>query len=232
MNAIITGGTKGIGLAIAKKLASMGINLAICSRSESDLEATREHLSEACKVSVYAHVVDVSDKAAILRFAQACIEELSSIDILINNAGIFIPGKLQDEAEGQLEQMMATNLYSAYHLSRAIIPTMKAQKKGHIFNICSVASLKAYDNGGSYSISKYALSGFNHNLRHELKEENIKVTGVYPGATWSDSWAGIELPQDRLMEASDIATMVASCIELSSSATVEDIIMRPQLGDL
>ena len=104
--------------------------------------------------------------------------------------------------------------------------------KGHIFNMCSVASLMAYPNGGSYSISKYALLGFSKNLRLELKDKGIKVTGIMPGATWSASWEGVELPEERLMQASDIALAVWSATQMSPSAVVEDIVLRPQLGDL
>ena len=150
----------------------------------------------------------------------------------MNNAGVFLPGALGEEAEGGLEQMINTNLYSAYHLTRAILPAMLPQKKGHIFNMCSIASKIAYPNGGSYSISKFALLGFSKVLREELKEEGIKVTAILPGATWSNSWAGVELPESRLMQANDIAIAVVAALKMSPSAVVEDIVIRPQLGYL
>jgi len=128
--------------------------------------------------------------------------------------------------------MIDTNLYSAYHLSRALIPTMVAYGSGHIFNMCSIASFTAYPNGGSYSISKFALLGFSKVLREELKQKNIKVTSIMPGATWSASWAGVDLPESRLMQADDIAKIVWSALEMSPSAVIEDIVIRPQLGDL
>jgi short-subunit dehydrogenase len=104
--------------------------------------------------------------------------------------------------------------------------------KGHIFNICSIASLKAYPNGGSYGISKYALHGFSQNLRTELKDKGIKVTGVYPGATYTNSWLGSGVAPERIMEANDIAHMLYAATQLSQQAVVEEIILRPQLGDL
>ena len=103
---------------------------------------------------------------------------------------------------------------------------------GHIFNICSIASLQAYPQGGSYSISKYALDGFSKNLREELKDKGIKVTGVYPGATYTNSWAGSGVAPTRIMEAQDIAKMILAAAHLSPQAVVEDIVMRPLLGDL
>lgn len=98
--------------------------------------------------------------------------------------------------------------------------------------MCSIASKIAYPNGGSYSISKFALLGFSKVLREELKPTGIKVTSILPGATWSNSWAGVDLPEDRLMQAHDIAIPVWSALSMSPSAVVEEITIRPQLGDL
>ena len=98
--------------------------------------------------------------------------------------------------------------------------------------MCSVASIKAYPNGGSYAISKFALLGFTKCLREELKDKGVKVTAILPGATWSDSWAGVDLPQERLMPASDIADIIWGTYVLSDVAVVEELLIRPQLGDL
>ena len=155
-----------------------------------------------------------------------------AIDILINNAGQFIPGSIYNEEDGTLEKMMDINLFSAYHLTRALLPEMMKKNAGHIFNICSIAALKAYDNGGSYSISKYALMGFSKNLREEMKPYNIKVTAVYPGAVYTSSWEGANILPSRIMEVNDIAEMVYSASLLSPQACVEDIVIRPLLGDL
>jgi short-subunit dehydrogenase len=152
--------------------------------------------------------------------------------IVVNNAGQFLPGSVHNEAEGTLERMIEVNLYSAYHLTRTVLPAMITAGQGHIFNICSIASLTAYPNGGSYSISKFALLGFSKNLREELKPHYIKVTAVCPGATMSGSWDGVAIDPRRIMEADDVAKMIYTASQLSAMADVEDIIMRPQLGDL
>ncbi|MCK7558534.1 SDR family oxidoreductase [Chitinophaga sedimenti] len=161
MNAVITGASKGIGRAVAERLAREGFNVAICARNAQHLQEAadgirRQHPS----VKVLAEAADMGDKAAVLAFAQKVKAEFGSIDILVNNAGIFVPGALYQEEDGHLEKMMTVNLYSAYHLTRALLPDMIARNKGHIFNLCSTASHKAYPNGGSYSITKYALLGF------------------------------------------------------------------------
>ena len=233
MNAVITGATKGIGRAITDLLLEKGINVAICARTKSDLDQYVESVkSKYPHLNVFGFPVDLSKKSDIFSFAEAVKEEFETIDILVNNAGVFLPGMIIEEEEGALEKMIDTNLYSAYHLTRALVPRMISYGAGHIFNMCSIASITAYPNGGSYSISKFALLGFSKVLREELKDKNIKVTSILPGATWSASWAGVDLPDSRLMKASDIAKIVWNALTLSPSAVIEDIVIRPQLGDL
>lgn len=231
--AVITGATKGIGKSIAEALAAEGYDLAICSRNEADLEAMKEEFSyRFSHVKVIFRAVDMSKREDVLAFAAYVQDTWNRVDVLVNNAGVFMPGSIQDEDEGLLDIMLQVNLYSAYHLTRAVLPMMLSQQKGHIFNMCSVASKKAYPNGGSYSISKFALLGLSHNLREELKPKGIKVTAILPGATWSDSWAGFEAPEERLMQARDVAEVVVSALRMSTSAVMEEVIIRPQLGDL
>lgn len=233
LHVLITGGTKGIGRAIAEKFAADGAHLAVCSRTASELEEMKTDFAERFPDSTLdTHTVDVSSKGQILEFAARVKAKWDRLDVLVNNAGVFIPGEILQEADGKLETMMETNLFSAYYLTRALAPVMVAQKSGHIFNICSIASLIAYPNGGSYTISKFALLGFSKVLREELKEKGVRVTSVMPGATWSASWEGADLPEERLMPAADIGNLVFQIFKLSSTSVVEDIVIRPQLGDL
>lgn len=232
MNIIITGASKGIGKAIAAQFAAAGYQLLLCSRGEKSLyDCMNELQTKFPQASIKGRPTDMSVKEEVLAFAKWCLDQ-GTPDIVINNAGHFIPGSVHNEPEGSLEEMLASNLFSAYHLSRAILPAMMTAKSGHIFNICSIASLHAYENGGSYSISKYAMSGFSRNLREEMKQHGIKVTAVYPGAVLTASWDGFEIDPKRIMEADDIAKMVFTAAHLSPMAVVEDIILRPQLGDL
>lgn len=233
MNAIITGAGKGIGKAIALKLAQQGCHLAICARTEADLLQLQTHITQMHPgVNILAKPVDVSNRDQLILFAKECLTYFSTIDILVNNAGFFRPGTIHEEEEGLLEQLMSTNLYSAYHLTRQIVPTMKQQHKGHIFNICSTASLTAYPNGGAYSITKFALLGFSKNLREELKAHHVKVTAICPGPILTDSWNGFEGPADRLMTPADIADLLWSIYALAPQTVVEEVVLRPVLGDL
>ncbi|MFN0274311.1 MAG: SDR family oxidoreductase [Chitinophagales bacterium] len=232
MNCIITGGTKGIGKACAEYFAGKGFNLAICARSEKDLIEISSSISEKHTVKIFTQVCDISKKDEVKKFGNFCLEKLKEIDVLINNAGIFLPGNLLDESEGTLETLVETNLYSAYHLTRIIAPSMILNKKGYIFNLCSVASINAYDAGGSYAISKFGLLGFSKNLRHELKKYHVKVTAVLPGATLTPSWAGTTIPDERYIDAADVAKLIWNAYDVSDRTVVEEILIRPMLGDL
>ncbi len=231
--AIITGASRGIGKATAMQFAAAGYQLIITSRNEHALyRATEEILTHYPECTVKAKPFNLAEKQQAQDFANWVLQQTTTPDVLVNNAGLFIPGSVHNEADNSLEEQLAVNLLSAYHTTRSLLPTMMARKTGHIFNMCSIASLKAYDNGGSYSISKFALYGFSQNLRQEMKPHGIKVTAVLPGAVFTDSWQGFDNSEKRIMEAEDIAQMIVASAALSPQACVEEIVIRPQLGDL
>ncbi len=231
--AIVTGATKGLGRAIAEIFAKNGFDIFVCARTAADLEKMKIDWSQHFPDSnLMVFQSDLSKKHDVFHFADFIKNQTSKIDVLVNNAGMFLRGSITDEPSGNLETLMETNLYSAYYLTRALLPTMIRREKGHIFNMCSVASQMAYPNSGAYMITKFALLGFSKSLRLELKNNGIRVTSVMPGATWTDSWAGVELPQERLMQPDDIAKTVWAAYSLSETAVMEEVILRPQLGDL
>jgi short-subunit dehydrogenase len=231
MNVIITGASKGIGKAIAKFFAANGHNLFLCSRNEVALYKTMEELgTQYPSITIKAKAFDLSKNAKA--FGQWVLELGIDVDVLVNNAGLFEPGSVHNEPEGLLESQIETNLYSAYHLTRTLLPKMMQRNAGHVFNICSIAGLQPYKNGGAYSISKFAMDGFSKNLREEMKGHGIKITTVYPGAVLTDAWGNFDNSNQRIMEASDIAQMVYAASQLSTGACVEEILLRPQLGDL
>lgn len=232
MDIVITGGSKGMGKAVAEKFLSAENNIFICARNGQELEEAAIYLNEKYGQRVKYFATDLSEKVNVLRFAAWVSKQSNAVDILVNNAGYFIPGSVHNEEEGTLRKMIDINLFGAYHLTRALLPAMMEKRSGHIFNMSSIAALSAYRNGGSYSISKYALMGFSKNLREEMKPFNIKVTTVYPGAVYTSSWEGAGVSPERIMEVNDIANMVYAASLLSPQACVEDIVIRPLLGDL
>lgn len=229
---VVTGGTKGIGRAVIESFVSDGWSVATCSRNEDDLNALRDEMQEKYEQLIHIYQADLSKKDDIEGFVEFVGMTAKPVEILVNNTGVFIPGSVLEEEDGVLEKMINTNLYSAYHLTRMLVPAMRKEKRGHIFNLCSVASLKAYPNGGSYSISKFALYGFSQALREELKSEGIRVTSLLAGAVRTPSWDGVDLPDERFMKPEDIADTIQSTYKLSERTVVEDIVLRPQLGDI
>jgi len=230
---VVTGGSQGIGRAIIEKFVSQGFDAVTCSRRVGELEALKsETESRYPGATVYIRQADLSVKHEAIAFGEYAGSLEKHPDVLVNNAGYFVPGEISTEPDGNLESMIGANLYSAYHVTRCLISAMKAHGGGHIFNICSIASIQAYNNGGSYAISKFALLGFSKCLREELKPHRIGVTSVIPGATLTRSWEGSGCPDERVMKASDIAESVYNAWSLSPGAVVEEILLRPMEGDI
>jgi short-subunit dehydrogenase len=233
MNVIITGASRGLGFSMAEAFAMEGHNLYLTARNEVKLYHSLESLlSRFPGQIVKARPFDLSSKKGATDFGNWVLEQGVEPDILINNAGSFLPGRICDEPDGQVENMLNINLLSAYYITRLFLPSMMKRKSGHIFNISSIAALQAYPNGGSYSISKFALSGFSKNLRDELKPYSIKVTCIYPGAVYTDSWSGSGVAPGRIMEPADISATIVQISKLSPQALVEELVIRPLAGDL
>lgn len=229
---IVTGGTKGIGRAIINLFADKGFDIVTCSRSEADLEGLKAELnSKYPEVAVNFMVADLSVKKQALKFADFARSASHALKVLVNNAGAFVPGSITDEEDGDFEKMIDSNLSSAYHITRSLISAVK-NANGHIFNMCSTASIMPYVNGGSYCISKYALLGMTKVLREEMKPFDVKVTAILPGATYTSSWESSDLPEDRFMKADDVAHAIWGAYAMSSRSVVEEILIRPQLGDI
>src|SRR4030095_15963698 len=233
MNAIITGSTLGIGREIVFALLKEGWNVAVTSRNQVDLDILQSLCnSKYPNQQCLGHKVDFRQKNETIRYGKLMNDTWPEIDLLVNNVGVFFPGAVHKEQDGALEEMIETNLYSAYHLTRDILPSMMSRRKGYVINMCSIASFMSYPNGGSYTISKFGMLGFSKVLREEMKPFGIKVTAIMPGSTWSGSWADADFPEDRLMKPEDVAEAVMSILRMSPQSVVEEIIIRPQLGDL
>jgi short-subunit dehydrogenase len=231
--AVVTGGTKGIGKAIINKFAADGFDILTCSRHSEELKSLKSQVeSDFPSIEVMTRESDLSLKEEVNDFVKFIISKRSHIHVLVNNTGVFIPGEISNEPDGHLEMMINTNLYSAYYLTRGVLPMMMHDKDGHIFNICSIASIMPYANGGSYSISKYAMLGMTKVLREEMKSHGIRVTAVLPGATYTASWEGAGLPESKFMKAEDVADAVYGAFSLSPNSVVEEILIRPQEGDI
>ncbi|KAI9028584.1 short-chain dehydrogenase/reductase SDR [Hyaloraphidium curvatum] len=244
MKVAITGASRprGIGFAIATAFTHQAApcHLLLAARTKDALEARAAELGALGLRSgthADAFAADLSTKEGAQGFAEFVLTRgrPGPPDVLVNNSGSYVPGTTSDEPEGALRRMLEANLLGAYELTRALLPSMVERGSGLIVNVCSVASLRGFSNGGSYSIAKHALAGFSRNLREETKGTGVKVTAIYPGATLTESWdqEGVGAFDGRpIMEPRDVAAMIVCLANLSPGSVVEEIVMRPQGGDL
>ena len=226
--AVVTGASQGIGRATAARLYAEGYDVAICARGAAELARAAEAI-RATRPSgrVIAEVCDVTERPHIEAFAKTCLDA-GGVAVLVNNAGQFEPGGLLEGDGSALSRQLEVNLMSAYWMTRAFAYGLR-QTRGRalVVNVCSVASLAAYPPSGPYTVSKFALRGLGVALREELKPDGIAVTNIYPGPTWSASWAGSGAEEASLMAAEDVAEAVASLTRLSPRAVVEEVVLRP-----
>ncbi|MFK7936706.1 MAG: SDR family NAD(P)-dependent oxidoreductase [Saprospiraceae bacterium] len=232
MKVIITGATKGIGKATAELFLQNGADIAICSRHPDDLETIKSVWEKSYpNAQILVQKVDMSKRAEVIDFGKQVEKEWGTVDILINNAGVFQYGLLQNEPDDQLSYLLQVNLLGVHYLTRTVLSFLK-KPFGQIINICSIASKKPIVNSGSYSVSKYALLGYTDNLREELRKDQIKVTAVVPSATWSDSWKEADLPTERLMATKEVAKAIWQISQFDETTVLEEIVLRPPLGDV
>jgi short-subunit dehydrogenase len=229
---IITGITKGIGRAIAEEFAAKGYDLVGCARNRTELADFKRELENTYSIKCHFLSTDLSQPNDLENFVEFVTNLPQKPQALINNAALFQFGGILEEDESLLMTMLHTNLFSAYQLSKAVLPTMIANKKGHIFNICSSVIYQPRKNMGSYGISKFALYGMTKLLREELKPYGVKVTAVMAGSTFTDSWRDSNINPDRLVAPKDIATAILAAFLQSASSVTEEICIRPQEGDL
>jgi short-subunit dehydrogenase len=232
-NAIITGATKGMGRAIAIAFAKQGVNLAVCARNENDLAAFKNDLQQINPaVKVVTVVADGSKKEDLLGFAAAAEEQLGFINIIVNSLGMFDPISILDESDEAFEKQLNTNLMPAYHLYRFLGKKMIEKREGHIFTICSVASLDPIPSAGTYSVTKFALLGLSKVMRAEMQPYNVKVTAVIPGSTLTNSWEGTTIDKNKFVLPEDIASAIVNIYNMSTGANVDEIIIRPATGQV
>jgi len=231
--ALITAATKGIGRAVATAFAKEGVNLAICARNEADVIAFRaELLAINPRIKVFAAAADCSIKKQLLEFAGAAEQALGFISIIVNNVGMYEHSSLLDDDEDTFDKHIRTNLAPAYELYRYFGKTMIAAKHGHIFNICSAASLTPIPEAGSYSVTKYALLGLNKVMKLEMQEFGVKVTAIIPGSTLTDSWKGMTVDKDKMVLPQDVASAIINIYRMSPGANVEELIIKPVFGQI
>lgn len=234
---LITGASQGIGAAIARVFAKevRGVRLALVARSEKNLKAVARacaKLAGGGAEAVEIFVCDVSEEEAVAAMAAAVRRRFGRVDVLINNAGVFAGASFAETKVAEFDRIVAANLRSAFLVTQAFLPAMVKRKGGDIFFMSSIAGLAAYPNGAAYCAAKFGVTGLAKVLRAEAKAAGVRVCCVYPGATWSPSWSGSGVAPERIMPAEDVARAFLDVYRLSRNTVVEEIVLRPQLGDL
>lgn len=230
---LITGASQGIGAAIARVFATevRGVQLALVARNARNLRAVAAECARlGAEAATFA--CDTSDEAAVAKMARAVAKRFGAPDVLINNAGAFTQATFAETSVAEFDRMIAVNLRSAFLVTRAFLPAMRERKSGDIFFMSSIAGLGAYPNAAAYCAAKFGVTGLAKVLRAETKQDGLRVCCVHPGATWSPSWSGSGVAPERIMPAEDVARAFYDIWRLGRRTVVEEIVLRPQLGDL
>ncbi len=229
---LITGSTKGMGYAIANKFASESYDLVLIARSDKDLQEQKKSLLEKYKINVHCMSADLSDKKQINKIIDN-LEDLKLLpDVLVNNIGVFQLSTILEEEENTMEKIMNINFYPGYYLTKLLLPKMLKRDSGHIFSICSFANIQPVKEAFAYTVSKYAVYGFIKTLRETLIDTNVKTTAIIPGSTLTSSWEGTSINEERFILAEDIAETIYVASNLSKGACMEEVIIRPQHGQV
>ena len=228
---VVTGASQGIGAAIATVFArEHPCRLALLARNSGNLEK----VAVACRESgAAAHIYpcDATDSESVDSAAGRVLGELGTPDVLINNAGRFCGVSFLETTVEQFDELIAANLRSVFLVSKAFLPSMVREGKGHVFNMSSIAGLNPYPGGTAYCSAKFGVTGLSKVMRREMMEFGIRVTTVYPGATYSPSWEGAGVSEDVMMPAEDVARAFFDAWRLGDRTVIEDLVLRPVGGD-
>lgn len=231
---LVTGASQGIGAAIAKVFAKQlgkGVKLALVARNAKNLAATARACAKA-GATAETFACDVSDAAAVSAMAAAVVKRFGAVDVLINNAGVFAAAPFAETTVEDFDRIVAANLRSAFLVTKEFVPGMVARKHGDVFFMSSIAGLGAYPNSTAYCAAKFGVTGLAAVLRAETRAHGVRVCCVHPGATWAPSWSGSGVAEERIMPAADVARAFFDIYQLGRNTVVEEIVLRPQLGDL
>ncbi len=232
MLVVVTGASQGIGAALAEAFAGeAGARVALVSRNEAKLQKVAERC-RARGADAEVFVCDVTDDEAVQQTARAIHNWGGAPAVLVNNAGLFEPTMLLETPPTVFRAQIAVNLTSAFVVTQAFLKPMLDAGRGHLFYLCSTASINAYPGSVAYCAAKHGLLGLARVVREETRDKGLRVTALLPGATFTPSWEGVDLPEERFMPAEDIARAALDIYHLSDRTVVEEILLRPQLGDV
>ena len=225
--AVITGAGRGIGAAIAHRLASMGARTVLCGRTRAPLESVSAAIhNQGGQVTVME--CDVTDLPSVESVAGRVDRTFGRTDILVNNAGVgTFSGPLHQLPLDDWERMMNTNLRGVFYMIRSFAPLMIRARTGHVINISSLAGKNALPNGAAYSASKWGLNGLTYSVAEELRAHNIRVSVISPGSVHTEFSPHTGKTTDKMLQPDDVAHAVAMIVTQSPQSFASEILLRP-----
>ncbi|MGC2530850.1 MAG: SDR family NAD(P)-dependent oxidoreductase [Candidatus Acidiferrum sp.] len=224
--ALVTGGSRGIGRAIALRLAQLGAAIAICGRDAASLASAEAELKNLGS-PVYSQIADVSQAAAVTAMVDKTESSLGQISILVNNAGIGLFGPAHEKSEADWDRVLDTNLKSVFLVSRAVVPSMIKRGAGDIINISSLAGRNAFVGGGIYCASKWGLQGLSACMAEDLRDHGIRVSVICPGSVATGFSPRGPKDPSKALAPEDVAHAVATIVTQSPQSFVSEIQLRP-----
>lgn len=225
--AVVTGGTRGIGYAIAEALVNNGARVLVCGRSQTDVQSATERLS--ANGSVKGVVCDVRDEGDVEAMLSECVRIYGGLDILINNAGIgYFEKTVEELTGGEFRQTLETNLFGVFYACHYAVPLLKKRGGGYIINVSSLAGQNAHPRMSAYNASKFGLNGFSESLMQEVRQDKIKVSYICPGSVNTDFGGDTASPAKAWqLQPGDIAQVVVDLLSFDSHALPSKIEIRP-----
>ena len=227
-NAIVTGGTKGIGRAIAEALRRESVSICIAARHQSEIDEAVRELNQGDEGRAIGFVCDVRDYDQVRALVDYTVKELGALDILINNAGIGMFQKVEDTSPEDFRAVLETNVFGVFYCCHEAIPQMKRRGGGYIINISSLAGVNAHPQMAAYNASKFGLNGFSEALMQEVRHDNIKVSYIMPGSV-NTEFAG-DSPSDEKswqLTPHDIARVVIDLLHHDDRSLPSRVEIRP-----
>ncbi len=224
--ALVTGASRGIGLAIARRLGRMGARVAICARNAPGLDRAAEELRGA-GVETLGVTADVTRSAEVAALIEQTRATLGPIDVLVNNAGIGIFGPAHELREADWDAVLDTNLKAVFLVSKVVVPEMIRRRRGHIINISSLAGKNAFAGGGVYCASKWGLLGLTYCMAEDLRSHGIRVSAVCPGTVDTEFSPHTGKQPSKMLQPDDIAHAVEALVTQVPGSFISEILIRP-----
>jgi 3-oxoacyl-[acyl-carrier protein] reductase len=225
-SAIVTGASRGIGLAVAHRLGTLGARLSLCARDATRLEAAADELRPVA-AGVFAAAVDVAHGDQIMAFVRNTEKALGPVEILINNAGIGYFGPTHEATEASWDSVLDTNLKAVFLASKAVAAGMIGRRSGHIVNIASLAGKNAFAGGGIYCASKWGLMGLTECMAEDLRGYGIRVSAICPGSVATDFSPHGKKDISKMLQAEDIAHVVEMIVTQAPQSFISEVLLRP-----